>query len=151
MAWKPLQFSCKRKAIACLGVTWATSQSRCPTPPPDGNKCKTVTPTSQLREAQRGGAWIEQACHALGWRLPTSRFTTREVPHRFRGLYTTTNIHTYMGFQEDVASRSVEAPQRLVAVRGALSRPLATPCTPVAPPHAWTAPYMTMCEGNLAW
>ena len=35
------------------------------------------------REAQRGGAWIEQACHALGWRLPTSRFTTREAPHRF--------------------------------------------------------------------
>ena len=27
------------------------------------------------KEAQRGGAWIELACHALGWRLPTSRFT----------------------------------------------------------------------------
>ena len=25
-----MQFSCKWKAIACLGVTWATSQSRCP-------------------------------------------------------------------------------------------------------------------------
>ena len=37
-----------------------------------------------------------------------------------------------------------------IAVRGALSRPHATPCTPVAPPHAWTAPYMTMCEGNVA-
>ena len=35
------------------------------------------------REAQRGGAWIEQACHALGWRLPTSRFRTREAPHRY--------------------------------------------------------------------
>ena len=35
------------------------------------------------REAQRGGTWIEQACHALGCRLPTSRFTTREAPHRF--------------------------------------------------------------------
>ena len=21
----------------------------------------------------------------------------------------------------------------------------------IAPPHAWTAPCMTMCEGNLAW
>ena len=49
------------------------------------------------REAQRSGAWIEQACRALGWgspqadlrpgRLPTSRFTTREAPHRF--LYVT--------------------------------------------------------------
>ncbi len=38
------------------------------------------------REAQRSGAWIEQACRALGWGLPTSRFTTREAPHRY--LYT---------------------------------------------------------------
>ncbi len=36
------------------------------------------------REAHRSGAWIEQACDALGWRLPRSRFTTREAPHRFR-------------------------------------------------------------------
>ena len=35
------------------------------------------------RDVQRKGAWIEQACHALGWRLPTSRFTTREAPHRY--------------------------------------------------------------------
>ena len=35
------------------------------------------------REAQRVGAWIEQACHALCWRLPTRRFATREVRHRF--------------------------------------------------------------------
>ena len=36
------------------------------------------------REAHRSGAWIEQACDALGWRLPRSRLTTREAPHRFR-------------------------------------------------------------------
>ncbi len=35
------------------------------------------------REAQRGGAGIEQACHAFGWKLPTSRLTTREAPQRF--------------------------------------------------------------------
>ena len=29
-----------------------------------------------------GGAWIEQTCRELGWRLPTSRFTTREAPHK---------------------------------------------------------------------
>ena len=63
------------------------------------------------REAQRGperpreaAAWIEQACHAVGWTLPTSRFTSREVLHRFlyiwnprgspRGLCTT---DTYLG------------------------------------------------------
>ena len=36
------------------------------------------------RDAQRGteGAWIEQACRELGWGLPTSRFTTREAPHK---------------------------------------------------------------------
>ena len=34
------------------------------------------------RGAQRGGAWIEQACHALGWRLPASRITTREPTHK---------------------------------------------------------------------
>ena len=34
------------------------------------------------REAQRSGAWIEQACPALGWGLPTSRLTTREAPHK---------------------------------------------------------------------
>ena len=33
------------------------------------------------REAQRGGPWIEQACHALGWSISTSRCTTREAPH----------------------------------------------------------------------
>ena len=70
------------------------------------------------REARRGGMWIEQACHVLGCRLPTSRFTTREAPHRFLcgtpeeapaddictityvhtciHTYTHTYIHTYM-------------------------------------------------------
>ena len=38
------------------------------------------------REAHRGGAWIEQACHALGWRIPTRRFTTREAPHFYAAL-----------------------------------------------------------------
>ena len=35
------------------------------------------------RGSERGGTWIEQACHALGWKLLTSRFTNREAPHRF--------------------------------------------------------------------
>ena len=39
------------------------------------------------REAQRGRAGIEQACHAFGWKLPRSRLTTREAPQRF--LYVT--------------------------------------------------------------
>ena len=36
-----------------------------------------------------------------------------------------------------------------IAIRGAPSRSSATPCTSVASPRAWTASYMTMCEGNL--
>ena len=28
--------------------------------------------------AQRSGAWIEQACRAFGWGIPTTKFTTRE-------------------------------------------------------------------------
>ena len=32
------------------------------------------------REAQRGGAWIEQACHALGWR-PQKAYVTHTCTH----------------------------------------------------------------------
>ena len=42
------------------------------------------------REAQKGGSCIEQACHALGWRLSTSRFSTRQAPHIYL------QIHTYV-------------------------------------------------------
>ena len=34
------------------------------------------------RQAQRGGPWMEQTCHSLDWRLPTSRITTREHTHK---------------------------------------------------------------------
>ena len=65
------------------------------------------------REAQRGGAWIEQTCHALGWRLPTSRFTTREAPHRF--LYGTREEapadYHYVGFQTEIHFKPRASPQ----------------------------------------
>ena len=59
-----------------------------------------------LPRSSPGPHWIEQACHALGCRLPTSRFTTREAPHRFLCgtpeeapadyICTTTYVHTYI-------------------------------------------------------
>ena len=72
-------------------------------------------------QAQRGGMWIEQACHVLGCRLPTSRFTTREAPHRFLCgtpeeapadyICTTTYVHTYIGFQTEIHFKPRASPQ----------------------------------------
>ena len=49
------------------------------------------------REAQRGGAWIEQACHALGWRLPPDFCKyIWNLRGRPLGLHTTACMHTYI-------------------------------------------------------
>ena len=61
------------------------------------------------REAQRGGAWIEQACHALGWRLPTSRFATREVRHRF--LYVRNQRGSPADYQTEIHYKPRASPQ----------------------------------------
>ena len=51
--------------------------------------------------------------YALGWRLPTSRFATREVPHRF--LYGTREEapadYHYVGFQTEIHFNSTASPQ----------------------------------------
>ena len=36
------------------------------------------------REAQRAGTWIEQACHALGWRIPGWLAEAQRGPERPR-------------------------------------------------------------------
>ena len=65
------------------------------------------------REAQRGRAWIEQACHVLGWRLPTNRFQTTEAPHR--SLYGTREEapadYLYAGSQTEIHFKPRASPQ----------------------------------------
>ena len=71
------------------------------------------------REAQRVGAWIEQACHALCWRLPTRRFATREVRHRFLHVRRSppdyqTEIHYVQTQASPQAAREVPRKQNYV-------------------------------------
>ena len=59
---------------------------------------------------------MEQACDVLGWRLPRSRFTTREAPHRFLSgtqeeAPRTTTICMYVGFQTEIHFKPRASPQ----------------------------------------
>ena len=56
---------------------------------------------------------MEQACDVLGWRLPRSRFTTREAPHRFLSgtqEEAPADYH-YVGFQTEIHFKPRASPQ----------------------------------------